>query len=422
MKIVFIAHFAGSPEHGMVFGHYYLAREWVKMGHSVTIIAASYAHPRSHQPTVTDNISEEFIAGIQYIWVKTPPYSADSKAGRIRNINAFILRIIFSHLPLSDVDTVICSSHYPLAFIPAQMIARRYAAQLVFEVRDLWPLTLIELGNASPKHPFIRLLQWSEDYAYKHADAIVSVLSSAYPYMEKHGMSPEKFVFIPNGINIEQNMELGNLPYRLMHCLSQLRHEQKFIVGYAGHLNNGNDLDSLLLAMHRHNNRNTTLVVVGDGPRRQVLEEKVKQLDLAGSVLFMGELAKNQVNDFLTRTNALYVGYHKKAFYQLGVSPTKLNDYMLAAKPIIYAIDDPDNPVKESSSGVVCRAENIDDISNALDYLSSLTEEQRQTMGRQGYQWVLTNRNYKILAKRFIERVQEIIWKGGQYEKNIGYR
>lgn len=422
MKIVFIAHFAGSPEHGMVFGHYYLAREWVKMGHSVTIIAASYAHPRSQQPTVASNISEEFIAGIQYIWVKTPSYAADSKVGRIKNIGAFMLRMIFSHFPFPGVDIVICSSHYPLAFIPAQMMARRYAAQLVFEVRDLWPLTLIELGNASSRHPFIRLLQWSEDYAYKHADVIVSVLSSAYPYMEKHGMPPGKFVFIPNGINIEQHLESGSLPCRLMDCLNQLRRERKFIVGYAGHLNNGNDLDSLLLAMHQHNNSNTTVVVVGNGPRRQLLEEKAKQLGLAGSVLFMGELAKNQINGFLIKTNALYVGYHKKAFYQLGVSPTKLNDYMLAAKPIIYAIDDPDNPVKESSSGIVCRAENIDDICHALGHLSSLTEEQRQTMGRRGYQWVLANRNYKILAKCFIERVQEIIWKGGKYEKNIGYR
>ncbi len=68
MQIVVIAHFAGSLKHGMVFGHYYLAREWVRMGHEVTIVAAAYAHTRSSQPEgISGTFTEERIDGIRLI-------------------------------------------------------------------------------------------------------------------------------------------------------------------------------------------------------------------------------------------------------------------------------------------------------------------------------------------------------------------
>lgn len=46
MNILYINHYAGSPEMGMEFRTYYLANEWVKMGHNVTIIAGDYSHLR----------------------------------------------------------------------------------------------------------------------------------------------------------------------------------------------------------------------------------------------------------------------------------------------------------------------------------------------------------------------------------------
>ena len=65
MNIILINHYAGSNIHGMEFRPYYLAREWVKMGHNVTIIAASFSHLR--QKSGYSVITEEFIDGIRYI-------------------------------------------------------------------------------------------------------------------------------------------------------------------------------------------------------------------------------------------------------------------------------------------------------------------------------------------------------------------
>ncbi|MCR2730922.1 glycosyltransferase WbuB, partial [Salmonella enterica] len=72
---------------------------------------------------------------------------------------------------------------HPFAIYPAARLARRYGARLIYDIRDLWPLTPILLGNYSQRHPFIRLLQAAEDYACRHADLVTAVPRNAEAYL-----------------------------------------------------------------------------------------------------------------------------------------------------------------------------------------------------------------------------------------------
>lgn len=74
MNILLINHYAGSPEYGMEYRPYYLAREWVKEGHNVFIVASSYSHLRLKNPELDKSIKEEEIDGIRYIWLRTIKY------------------------------------------------------------------------------------------------------------------------------------------------------------------------------------------------------------------------------------------------------------------------------------------------------------------------------------------------------------
>lgn len=402
MKIVFLAHFAGSPRHGMVYGHYYLAREWVRMGHEVTIAAASFAHTRFKHPEAHGAVTEEFIDGIRYLWVKCPEYSASGQLGRVRNILTFVARTLWGRLPVDDADVVISSSHYPFAIFPAYKLAKKYAAKLVFEVRDIWPLTLIELGGASPGHPFIRLMQWSEDYAYRKADKVVSVLPKANTHMLAHGMSPEKFLYIPNGADLDRK-RIEPLPESYLEKIRELKSAGCFLLGYAGRMGLANAMHDLLDALKIQDDPNVHAVLLGEGYELENLKRQAVSLGLAERVHFLPFVPKTQVESFLLEMDALYVGFLKQKLYRFGTSVTKMNDYMLAAKPVICAIDAEIEGVEETGAGLLCKAEDPGSIAGAIASMCGVSAEERQQMGQAGRDWVLANRDYRILAERFLD-------------------
>ena len=124
MNILYINHYAGSPMYGMEYRPYYLTREWLKMGHKVTIIAASYSHVRSKNPICQKEIQKEIIDGIKYIWIKTPEYKGNG-IKRVVSIFSFVGKLFkYSKKVVREInpDILIASSTYPLDIYPAYRI------------------------------------------------------------------------------------------------------------------------------------------------------------------------------------------------------------------------------------------------------------------------------------------------------------
>ena len=161
MNILLLNHYAGSPEMGMEFRPYYFAREWVKMGHSVKIVAGDFSHLRTKQPEVKRDFQKEIIDGIEYRWVKTGNYKGNG-IQRALSMFRFVGKLFIHSSKIAKVwkpDIVIASSTYPLDTYPAQRIAKKAKAKLIHEVHDMWPITPIEIGGMSKYHPFVMILQ-----------------------------------------------------------------------------------------------------------------------------------------------------------------------------------------------------------------------------------------------------------------------
>ncbi len=206
MNILLINHYAGSPRHGMEYRPYYLAREWVRAGHRVQIVAAAWSHVRSRQPQVGSEPLDETIDGIAYRWLPTPPYGGNG-IGRVRNIWVFLAGLWRESALLVEgvqPDVVIASSTYPMDIWVARRIARMARAKLVYEVHDLWPASPIELSGMSRWHPFIMLCQKAENDAYRDADVVVSMLPKVADHMRAHGLDLRKLHIVPNGVALDE--------------------------------------------------------------------------------------------------------------------------------------------------------------------------------------------------------------------------
>ena len=78
---------------------------------------------------------------------------------------------------------------------------------------------------------------------------------------------------------------------------------------------------------------------------------------------------------------------------------------MLAGKPIISTIEAPGDIVKESGAGISCPAEDPRALSQAILSMKTLTPAERSAMGKRGRNWVIKNRDYRVLAGKFLEAV-----------------
>lgn len=405
MRILYINHYAGSPRHGMEYRPYYLAREWVRAGHTVQIIGSSQSHIRSRQPQLEDcHRLDENIDGISYTWFKTPPYVGNGMA-RIRNMGSFVKRLFLESKRISASfrpEVVIASSTYPMDVWPAHRIAKLAGAKLIFEIHDLWPLTPMELGSISRWHPFIMLLQAAEDYAYRHADAVVSMLPKVREYVESRGMAPNKLHVVPNGIDpSEWFAGSPALQASVAETLDALHDRGHPVIGYAGTHGISNALETFLSAAKLMREEKAAFVLVGDGPDKARLKRWVAQEQLT-NIRFIDPILKEQIPALLQHFDVASIGWRRHSLYRFGIAPNKLMDYMMAARPVLHAVDAGNDPVSEAGCGLTIRPEDPPAVAEGIRALLSMTEGEREAMGQRGKEFVLNNLTYPILAKRFL--------------------
>ena len=402
MNILLINHYAGSTRHGMEFRPFYLAREWVRAGHCVQIVAASFSHIRAIQPELNDFVLDEQIEGIDYRWYATPSYQGNG-AGRVKNMLAFMRARWRDGPRLARVfkpDVVIASSTYPMDIWPARRIAKLANARLVYEVHDLWPLSPMELGRMSRWHPFIMWVQMAEDYAYRHADKVVSILPKAKEYMCSRGMAPQKFVYVPNGVDEEEWAQPADLPQEVKASLDALRTKGLPLVGYAGTHGLGNALDGLLDAAS-HLKGKAEVVMVGTGPDRETLQARVANEGLS-NVTMLPAIPKQSVPRFLDDVDIAYIGWHPNPLYRFGISPNKLMDYMMAGKPVVHSVSAGNDPVAEAGCGFTVSPGDAAAVAEAILKLAAMSEAQRKLLGLAGRAFILKNQTYPFLAASFL--------------------
>lgn len=404
MKILYIDHYAGSISMGMEFRPFYFAREWIKSGHEVRIIAADYSHLRARNPMRQKDFELEIIDEVQFQWVHTNTYVGN---GMKRALTMFMfcgkLWLNAKALALQyNPDVVISSSTYPLDTWPARRIARLAGARYVHEVHDLWPLTLTELGGMSKWNPFVVLLQIAENSAYGNADSVVSLFPNTLDYIRSHGLSDEnRYFYIPNGVNIDDWIsEEQSIPDDLQTAFDEAHAQKKHVICYFGGHAFSNALDVFIEAAAITAGEPIEFFLIGNGAEKGRL---MKYAEGMRNVHFFDPVPKNIVPAALKQADSLYVGARPCPLYRFGVSLNKLYDYMMAGKPILYGIQSANNEVEEAGCGISIPSGSAQGIANGVRRLMQMTETEKTALGDNGKRWVMENRAYDKLARRFEE-------------------
>jgi glycosyltransferase involved in cell wall biosynthesis len=303
---------------------------------------------------------------------------------------------------LPKPDVVIASSPHPFVAFNGYRIAKKHGARFIFEVRDLWPLTLLEVGGHSPRHPFIRALGWAERLGYEHCDHTVSLLGGARDYMAAHGLDESKFVHIPNGIDPHGTQEhVEDLPEEHSRVIGGLREQGKLIVLYSGSHGQVNALENVIdAAALLRDAPGAHFLLVGQGPEKDGLQQRARDANL-GNVTFLPPVGRSQMPALTQAADLGYIGLQRKDLFRYGVSPNKLYEYMSAGLPVLFAIDTIHDEVPEARCGFSLPAEDPAALANALRQIVTMPRSRLREMGARGRRYVRNTHTYDVLAQRY---------------------
>ena len=377
--------------------------ELTKLGHNVTMFTNSYCHW-----THTDRLKDgekyriEFIGDIRIVWLRTFPYTGNG-ISRGLNMLTNMKRSLKVARTLSDKPDVVIGPSVPLGTgWVAMKIAQIKGAAFVFEVRDVWPIALVDDGGLSIYHPIYFIFRFLEKLLYKNAHCISATMPFIYDHVAKSGSDPRKITWIPNGVNFER---FTGLPEYIAD------NEKSPVVMYVGGFGVAHDVITIVRAaklLQEEGNKDIRFVIVGNGVKRKECEKEALNCCLS-NIEFRDPVEKSEVPKVQLESDILVACVTDSAAYRFGLNLNKVYDYFASGRPVIFAGKTPNDPIKASGAGYTIPPEDPIRMAEAIEKIRNMIPEDRVEMGRRGRRYVEDQFDMKNLGIRMEKLLRKSI-------------
>lgn len=380
MNIWLINHYAVPPQYYPLARPANFAKYLMKMGHDVTIFAASTVH-NSDKNLISDRTPwrEETVDGVHYVYIRCLDYQG-SGLKRVYNICEFAWKLPGVCKQFSKPDAIVATSMPPTSCAMGIRMARKYGCRGVAEIADLWPESIVAYGIAGPYNPAVIALRWLEKWIYKKADDIVFTMEGAYDYILEQGWEKEiprsKVHYINNGVDLEL------FDYNKEHWQIQdedLENPDIFKVVYTGSVRKVNNLGLLLDAAKEVKNANVKFLVWGDGDELPALRQRLADEQI-GNVVFKGNVEKKHVPFIVSCADLNFVHNSPSPLFRFGISFNKMFDYLAAGKPMFSDFPCRYNPSVQLGAGTDVQDPTPEKIAREIERLADLPVDERERM------------------------------------------
>lgn len=397
--IWYISKYVSPPAQASSGGRgYMLMREIAGMGYECVIITSD-SNRLAQVPELDQAVWLQQLDGMTVCWLRTLKYEVAKSARRILSWLDFeyrLLRLPKKTLPRPDV--VVVSSLSLLTILNGFLLRWRYKCRLVLEIRDIWPLTIIEEGGFSPRNPLVLGLGWIERLGYRLADAVVGTMPNLGEHVAQVLGRPRQTHCIPMGVDDDALQAAESVPEDYLRAHLP---QGKFVIAHAGTIGITNALDTFLeSAQALQGDDRLHFLVVGDGDLRPVYQKKYGHLP---NLSFAPRVKKSMVQSVLSRCDLLYFSVHPSKVWRYGQSLNKVIDYMLAGKPVLASYTGYPSMINEADCGSYVPAGSVGELQREILRYANMDPQDRARMGERGRQWVLANRRYPVLARQYLE-------------------
>ena len=373
--------------------------ELARRGHRTVVVTSDSNHLAASGRESDRPYDAEDIEGVTVATVRTLKVTRARSWRRAASWLDFEWRLF--RMPVQELprpDAVIVSSLSLLTILNGFALRRRFGARLVFEVRDIWPLTLTEEGGFSRWNPLVMALAVVERWGYRSSDAIVGTMPNLGEHVAEVLGEPRDVACIPMGVTDQHLAEGDELPEQYVDHLS----DGRFKIVYAGTLGITNALQTLMECAqmaHDAGENGLHFVVVGDG---DVKDQLVREYGDLPNLTFLAKVPKAQVPTLLAWSDLLYFSVHESNVWKYGQSLNKLIDYMAAGKPIVASYTGYPSMINEADCGTFVPAGDARAALGEVLRYRDMPASERQQIGARGRTWLQRNRGYSKLAAEYL--------------------
>jgi colanic acid biosynthesis glycosyl transferase WcaI len=407
MRIVYVSQYF-PPEMGAPAARVHeLSREWVRLGHDVTVVTGFAHHPTGIKSAGDRGVltRRESIDGMDV--VRTYVYAAANKGTvrRMLSYGSFMLSAAtLGWLRVSRPDVVIATSPQLLSGVAGYCLARTLLVPFVFEVRDLWPESIIAV-EAMRDNFLVRGLKRVAHFLYEHSDQIVTV-GAGYSrgIHERYAIPEARMRVIRNGI--DTNLFVPGP--RANEVRREYGWGERCVILYAGTLGMAHGLQQVLEAARILRDAPDLLFVfVGEGAEKETLKQLAAQWGLT-NVQFIDQQTKARMPYFYAACDLGLVSLRDTPLFQ-EVLPSKLFEYLGMERPVLCNVGgEARQVVEQSGGGEYVPSGDVPALAAAVRRLT-LARERLVAMGKVGRQFVLENFDRRRQAGQYLSILETLV-------------
>jgi glycosyltransferase involved in cell wall biosynthesis len=390
---------------------YEFARRLVQKGHQVTMITSGRHNVSELTVPENQDYFEVDLEGIHVMPIAAAYASGKLGTGmsgyqRMRHFLHFARLATRVGKKLNKPD-VVFATHTPLTIgLPGMKLARFFGVPFVFEVRDLWPQALINVGAL--RNPLVICwLRRMERRIYGAANHIVALSPGMKDGIVGTGVPPERVTVITNGSDLDLfHPDLDGTEGR-----QHLKLGDRFAAVYFGAMGLANGLEYAVEAariLSQRGNQRIAIVLHGDGGRRKALEQLVRDHELTNVVFSDLVPDKSMVAKIVAGCDVcttIYASTNKERTW----SPNKMFDALAAGRPVLINVPGwLRETIENNQCGRYVDPKRPAALADALEELSS-NKQLCQEMGRNSRALAEREFSREILTSRLEEVLLRVV-------------
>jgi len=341
------------------------AREWVKLGHKVTIITGA---PNFPEGKVFDGYknrwySKSELDGIEVRRVKTYITANEGFAKRILDFMSFMVMSFFTGLFVKKPDVIIGTSPQFFTAVSAWALAAIRFKPFVFELRDIWPASITAVGAMGRSLP-IRILEKIEMFLYRRADKIISVTHNFKSELIERGVDGKKIDVVLNGVDLSKYEPVSHKDETFA---EQYNLKNKFVVGYVGTHGLAHSLDKIVEAAELLVDlKDVRILFAGGGAAKSGVEQLVKEKNLKNIVLIPRQ-DKALMPNLWSLCDISLISLKNTDLFRT-VIPSKIFESMGMGLPMVMTspVGEATGILEDSHSGIIVKPESPKELARII--------------------------------------------------------